>query len=101
MDNNLTMSPEELEKALEKAKKDAQAMMDKMTPEERRQAEIKAKTLIEEDKAAMQKLLDDAAGIAGRSNRKEAPRFCANCGAPAGGGKFCEYCGSPLQNGTV
>ena len=25
------------------------------------------------------------------------PRFCSNCGAPAGSGKFCENCGSPLQ----
>ena len=97
MNSNLNMSPEELEKALEKAKKDMQAMLDRMTPEERRQAERKAQKLIEEDQASMQRLLDDAAGIAGRPNGKRIPGFCVNCGAPAGGGKFCEYCGSPLQ----
>lgn len=98
MENNLKFSPEELEKMLEKAKKEAQAMMDKMTPEEREQAMLKAKKAIEEDNARMQKLIDDAAKVAAGfpSGEKEKPKFCTNCGAPATGGKFCEYCGNPL-----
>ena len=98
MENNLNLSQEELEKLLEKAKKDAQAILDKMTPEEREQAEINAKKLIEEDKASMQKLIDEAAAVAAGNfpNAKEKPKFCSNCGAPVNGGKFCTYCGSPL-----
>ena len=100
MENNLNLSPEELEKMLEKAKKEAQAMLDKMTPEERERAEIEAKKLVEEDKASMQKLIDDAAKIAAESSHKakEMPKFCMNCGAPVSGGKFCTHCGSPLQS---
>lgn len=100
MDNNLNYSPEEIEKMLEKAKRDAQAILDKMTPEERAQAEIKAKKLIEEDKASMQKLIDEGNRIASALpvKEKKTPKFCANCGAPTNGGNFCEYCGSPLQS---
>ena len=64
MENNMNISPEELEKMLEKAKADLQAKLDKMTPEERAQAELKAQKLIAEDKAAMQKLTEDAAKYA-------------------------------------
>ena len=90
------ISREEMEALLEKAKKDLQATLDKMTPEEREQAEIKAKKMTEEDRIANQKLLDDAAAILARSSQKQAPKFCGNCGAPASGGKFCTCCGSPL-----
>ena len=98
MESNLNLSQEELEKMLEKAKKDLQAALDKMTPEEREQAEIKAKKLIEEDKAAMQKMIDEAAAVSAGSlpEKKNEAKFCSNCGAPANGGKFCTYCGSPL-----
>ena len=92
------VSQEELEKALEKAKRDAQEMLDKMTPEEREQALKRAEKLIEEDRASMQKLIDDAQAIAAESApaEKAKPKFCTNCGAPAGAGKFCTNCGSPL-----
>ncbi len=100
MENNLDFSPEELEKMLEKAKREAQALLEKMTPEERERAERKEQELIAEDRASMQKLIDDAAKAAAGSlpTEKEMPKFCTSCGAPASGGKFCTYCGSPLQN---
>ncbi len=100
MENNLEWDPEELEKMLEKAKRETQAILDKMTPEERAWAESEAKKRIEEDRVSMQKMIDDAARIAAGSapKERETPKFCANCGAPAGGGNFCAYCGSPLQN---
>lgn len=96
MENNMNISPEELEKMLEKAKADLQAKLDKMTPEERAQAELKAQKLIAEDKAAMQKLTEDAAKYAAAPCAKPTPKFCPNCGAKAGAGNFCEYCGSKL-----
>ena len=98
MENNLNMSPEELEKMLEKAKRDAQAMLDKMTPEERARAQAQAQRTIEEDQAAMQKLIDDAARVAAGfpAEEQEKPKFCTHCGAQASGGKFCTYCGQPF-----
>ena len=48
----MEMSQEELEKALEKAKKDLEETLAKMTPEERAQAEAKAQKLIAEDQIA-------------------------------------------------
>ena len=42
MDNKMNPSPEELEKLLAKAKADLQAKLDKMTPEERAQAQLRA-----------------------------------------------------------
>lgn len=96
MDNNSMPSREELEQMLEKAKRELQEKLDRMTPEERAQAEIRAKKMIEEDEAARQKLLDEAAAIAGGAAPKKAPNFCGHCGAPADGGKFCAYCGMPL-----
>lgn len=89
-------SREELQKALEKAKKDYEEAMAKLTPEERAQAELRAQKMIEEDQARMQALVDDAAKIAGGFPAKAAPKFCTNCGAPVSGGKFCTNCGSPL-----
>lgn len=98
MENNLNPSPEELEKMLEKAKKDYEAAISKMTPEERAQAEMKAQKLIEEDKAAMDKMIEDAARVAaGEFPQKPAPKFCPGCGAAVNGEKFCAYCGNPLM----
>jgi vacuolar-type H+-ATPase subunit H len=97
MENGIELSPEELALALEKAKREAQALLDKMTPEEREQARIKAEKLIEEDNASMQKLIDDAKRVASEFSEKKAPSFCTGCGAPAGKGNFCEYCGQPLK----
>ena len=93
-------TPEEMQKLLEKAKKDLQAALAKMTPEERKQAALNARKLIQEDKIAKQKLIDEAAAVFG-SPAPETPKqkFCTNCGAPVTAGKFCEYCGSPLGNG--
>ena len=100
MDSNMNPSHEELEKLLEKAQREYQAMLDKMTPEEREQAELKAKKIAEEENARIQKIIDDAAKLTGKPLPEEnkAPAVCPNCGAPANGGKFCPFCGSPLQN---
>ena len=91
------ISREELEKLIEKMEKEKQAMLEKMTPEEREAAELKAKKLIEEDKANMQQLIEDATAVLGGlpAEEKKTP-VCPNCGAPAEGGKFCAFCGSPL-----
>ncbi|MBQ7670401.1 MAG: hypothetical protein IJS45_06745 [Clostridia bacterium] len=96
MENGTEISREELEKLIEKAKADLQATLDKMTPEEREQAELKAKKMIEEDEAKRKRLLETGAKIASESGTSEKPKFCSNCGAKAGDGKFCEFCGSPL-----
>ena len=97
MDTPKSYTPEELQKMIEKAQADLQAQLDKMTPEERAQAERRAKQLIAEDAASMQKMIDEAAAVAGGMPVKEAPKFCTNCGAPAGNGRFCAYCGSALS----
>ena len=55
------MSREEMEAALEKAKKAWQETLDKMTPEEREQAMRKAQQLIDEDQAARDQLMAEAA----------------------------------------
>ena len=68
----------------------------KMTPEERAQAEARAKKAVEEDEAARKALLDSAAAVLGGDAPKPKPKFCTNCGAPVSGGKFCTNCGSPL-----
>lgn len=95
MENISMPSREEMEQMIEKAKRDLQETLAKMTPEERAQAEIRAKKMIEEDEAARQKLMDEVAAVTG-SAPKNAPKFCGHCGAPAEGGKFCAYCGMPL-----
>ena len=84
---------------LEKAKADLQAALDKMMPEERRQAELNAQKAIEEDNARMQSLIDDANRVAAQTSAQnaQAPKFCPSCGAPASGGNFCQYCGNPLR----
>ena len=94
------ISQEELKKMLEKAQRDLQEKLAKMTPEERAAAELKAKQLIEKDNADMQKLIEDASAVAAGfpPKKTEAPKFCPNCGAPTEGGKFCAYCGSPLTS---
>ncbi len=99
MENNIEMTPEELQQAVEKAKREMREMLEKMTPEERAQANARAKQVIEEDKAAMQKMIDDAQKVAAEIPSKEAekPKFCPGCGAPAGDGNFCAFCGGPLK----
>ena len=94
------ISREELQLLIEKMERDKQAMLEKMTPEEREAAEQRAKRAIEEDNARMQKLIDDAAAVSAGVTPKAtaAPKFCENCGAPAEGGKFCSFCGSPLTH---
>ncbi len=96
MDNHTLPTPEELEKLLEKAKRELQEKLDAMTPEERAKAEAKAQKLIEEDKASMQGLIDSAAEVLNNTEPKRLPKFCSNCGAPVSGGKFCTNCGSRL-----
>ena len=99
MENLTAPNPEEMQKLLEKAQRDLEEALAEMTPEERAQAEAKAKKLIEEDKASMQELLDRGASIAAGIPPKAgtAPNFCPNCGAPAGTGKFCSNCGNLLR----
>ena len=96
MDNITAPSPEEMKKLVEKAQKELQEQLAKMTPEEREQAETRAKKMIEEDQIRIQNILNDASKIAEASAAKEAPKLCRHCGAAASGGKFCEYCGMPL-----
>ncbi len=94
--DNMNPTPEEMQELIEKAKRDLEETLNKMTPEERKQAEIKAQRAIADDKAKMDKMIAEAQAVAAQSAPKTAPKFCGNCGAPANGGKFCQYCGSPL-----
>ena len=98
MDNNMNYSQADLQKLLEKAQRELQEKLDKMTPEERAAAEAKAKKLIEDDEADRKALLESAAAVAAGHIPKEKviPKFCPNCGAKTEGGKFCSYCGNPL-----
>ena len=93
------ISREELEKLIEKAERDKQAMLEKMTPEEREAAEQRAKKLIEEDNAEMQRLIAAAAAAAGAPapEKTKGPRLCPSCGAPAGEEKYCSFCGNLLK----
>ena len=98
MDTNMNYTPEELQAILEKAQKELQEKLDSMTPEEREQAQLRAQQAIEDDAASMQKLIDEAAKVAAGDIPTQKPKFCPNCGAPAGEGKFCAFCGGALQN---
>ena len=71
------MSPEDQQQKIKEMREESQALLDKLTPEER---EIAEEMLAE--------------------SRIEKPRqkFCTNCGAPVSGGKFCTNCGHPLLN---
>ncbi len=89
-------SAEELARMLEKAQKEYLAALEKMTPEEREQAEATRKRLAKEETARLRSLAEDAAKLAVRTPPKTTPKFCTNCGAPVSGGKFCTNCGSPL-----
>ena len=71
---------EELEKLLEKAKRDLEAKLAQMTLEERAQAEARALQIISDDRAANQELIDRAAQYMTGSPAK--PKFCTNCGSP-------------------
>lgn len=96
MDSRTMPSPEELEKMLEKAKKEAEAALAKLTPEQRAEAEMRAKKLIEEDAAAMRALVESASKLSAGAAPKAA-RECPHCLAPVSG-RACEYCGSPLED---
>ncbi len=96
MDSRTMPSPEELEKMLEKAKKEAEAALAKLTPEQRAEAEIRAKKLMEEDAAAMRELVESASKLSAGAAPKAA-RECPHCLAPVSG-RVCEYCGSPLED---
>ncbi len=96
MDSRTMPSPEELEKMLEKAKKEAEAALAKLTPEQRAEAEMRAKKLMEEDAAAMRELVESASKLSAGAAPKAA-RECPHCLAPVSG-RVCEYCGSPLED---
>ena len=92
-----TPSPEEMQAMIDKAKRDLEAALAKMTPEERARAEQNMQKAVADDRAAMQALTDRAKeALAGSAPTKAMPKFCPNCGAPVRGGKFCTDCGSPL-----
>ena len=93
-------SSEEIQKLIEKAQRELDEKLAAMTPGERAAFEAKAKAALEADSEKMQRTLDEAARILGKTAPAEsAPKFCPNCGAPANGGKFCSFCGTSLQNG--
>ena len=123
MDSRTMPSPEELEKMLEKAKKEAEAALAKLSPEQRERARelktvdeiiafaegegfelsdeqleavMRAKKLIEEDAAAMRALVESASKLSAGAAPKAA-RECPHCLAPVSG-RVCEYCGSPLED---
>lgn len=85
-------SASEMERLLEEARKRVQAMLDRMTPEERAEAERKARAAQAADEAERQRLVSEAAALVG----KPAPQRCPHCGAAAQGGNFCACCGQAL-----
>ena len=89
-------TPEQIQEMIDKAQRELEETLSKMTPEERAEAERKAQQALREDEAKRQRLLDSAAELLGKSAPTEKPKFCPNCGAPAGSGNFCEYCGTKL-----
>ena len=99
MDKKTEFTPEELQAMIEKAQREWQEKLAKMTPEEREQAEMRAKKIVEEDEAKRQALIEEAKRVAvgDYTKKPETPKFCPNCGAPVAGGKFCPNCGKPLQ----
>lgn len=90
------ISSEEMQKMIEKAQKDLEEALSKMTPEERAAAEARAQKLIEEDKIKTQQIIDEAKAVMAQTE-KPAPKFCPNCGAAVDGGNFCSFCGSKLR----
>ena len=92
------MSREEMEAALEKAKRAWQETLDKMTPEEREQAMRKAQQAVEADRAAQEQLLAEAAAVAAGVMPQKKPKFCTHCGAEVNLGKFCIYCGMAYES---
>lgn len=114
-------SPEELEKMRQEAARKAQEYLDSLTPEQRRAAEEESKRKAEEAAEKMRQAMElarnagaasgaspaaanamaTAAGLnamkaAAMAPSAPAPKFCTNCGSPAGPGKFCGNCGNPL-----
>ena len=92
MDGMKTPTPEELREMLEKAQKEAEAALAKLSPEERAAAEKRAKEMMEKDEAERRELLEQARKLVGSPKASE----CPHCGAPAGRGSVCEYCGGVL-----
>ena len=92
------MSREEMEKAIEKAQREWQETLAKMTPEEREQAMRRAQQAVEADQAANDQLLADAAALLGGSAPKQQAKFCTHCGAEVNPGKFCIYCGMAYES---
>ena len=96
MDFTKEPTQEEMQELIEKAQREMQEILDSMTPEEREASIMRAQEAIAQDEARRQSLIDSAAQLLGQTSPAEKPKFCPNCGAPAGGGNFCEYCGSKL-----
>ena len=98
MDKMLNMSPEEMQKEIERLQKEIEANLSQMTPEERAKAEAAAQKMIEDDEAERQAMLEKAKNILSDEGtaKSESKKFCPSCGAPAGNGSICEYCRNPL-----
>ena len=99
METMKTPTPEEMRALLEKAQKDLDEALAKMTPAERAAAEARAKAALEKEEAEHKALMERVAAVLGEKSAPQAeqrPKFCRNCGAPAGEGKFCTNCGSRL-----
>ena len=86
------MTPQEIAKKIEEAQRAAEEALSKMTPEQRAEAEEKAKKMIEESERKNREIVEEAQ----RFLADRAPKFCSNCGTPNKGFKFCPNCGNKL-----
>ncbi|MBP5260950.1 MAG: hypothetical protein J6Z43_02340 [Clostridiales bacterium] len=102
------MSPEELAKKAEEARKQAEEYWKNLTPEQQQQAKENAEKEFQQFAAKNEAILASAkAASAGNYDMAKAmaaaaapaagaaPKFCPNCGTPSKGGKFCTNCGKP------
>lgn len=95
MENMTRMTPEYMEKLMEKMKKEAQEAISRMTPEERERMAEQAKEYLAsvgKNDAELFSAIDRAA----KEPVKPAGKVCPHCGAPAEGLTRCEYCDQPL-----
>ena len=92
------MSPEEMQQIMAATVKEAEKMMAKLTPEQRKKAEEEAKRMLEEETRKREALMAQVREIqnGAEKDQKSRPRFCGNCGAPVTDGNFCGNCGAPI-----
>ena len=101
MESMKTPSPEERKQLLEKARREAEEAFAKLSPEEREKVLARTQQMMTDDRAANQALIDAARAAAmmpgAAPDAPKSPKFCPNCGAPAGDGNFCTFCGGRLR----